>query len=50
MPNRQPDKASLGSSPAADFKTELLKQVPALRAFARSLCGDPVRADDLTLF
>ena len=48
MPNRQPDKATAGPSPAPDFKTELLKQLPALRAFARSLCGDPARADDLT--
>jgi RNA polymerase sigma-70 factor (ECF subfamily) len=48
MPNRQPDKAARGPSPAPDFKTELLTQLPALRAFARSLCGDPARADDLT--
>ncbi|MGD9536855.1 MAG: sigma-70 family RNA polymerase sigma factor [Alphaproteobacteria bacterium] len=48
MRNRQPDDAVHGASPAPDFKTELLKQLPALRAFARSLCGDAARADDLT--
>jgi RNA polymerase sigma-70 factor (ECF subfamily) len=30
-----------------DFKTELLEQIQALRGFARVLCGNPVRADDL---
>lgn len=31
----------------AIFKTELLAHLPTLRAFARSLSGDPARADDL---
>ncbi|HVZ68297.1 MAG TPA: sigma-70 family RNA polymerase sigma factor [Rhizomicrobium sp.] len=30
-----------------DFKTELLALIPFLRAFARSLCGNPETADDL---
>ena len=30
-----------------DFKTELLALIPFLRAFARSLCGNPEMADDL---
>lgn len=31
----------------AAFKSELAGLIPHLRAFARSLCGDPVFADDL---
>ncbi len=31
----------------ADFKRELAGLIPHLRAFARSLCGDPTLADDL---
>lgn len=36
-------------SPADDdrFKAELVKLIPQLRAFARSLCGNPTAADDL---
>lgn len=30
-----------------DFKTELLKSIPHLRAFSRSLCNQPDIADDL---
>ena len=30
-----------------DFKRELLELIPFLRAFARSLCGNPENADDL---
>src|ERR1700739_3843183 len=30
-----------------DFKRELVAVIPHLRAFARSLCGDPTAADDL---
>lgn len=30
-----------------DFKSELLALIPFLRAFARSLCGNPDTADDL---
>lgn len=33
---------------AFDFKAELTALIPQLRAFARSLCGDPALADDLT--
>lgn len=31
----------------SDFKTALMDVTPHLRAFARSLCGDPTQADDL---
>lgn len=31
----------------SDFKAALMEVTPHLRAFARSLCGDPVQADDL---
>lgn len=31
----------------SEFKTALIEVTPHLRAFARSLCGDPVQADDL---
>lgn len=34
-------------TPVPDFKTELVSIIPALRAFARSLCGNPALADDL---
>lgn len=30
----------------AEFKAALIEVTPHLRAFARSLCGDPVQADD----
>jgi len=41
--------AAAARSPAddADFKTELVQLIPHLRAFARTLCGDPTAADDL---
>lgn len=40
--------ATTGRSEAPDdFKTELLALIPFLRAFARSLCGNPETADDL---
>jgi RNA polymerase sigma-70 factor (ECF subfamily) len=35
------------SAPPDDFKSELLALIPFLRAFARSLCGNPETADDL---
>jgi len=35
------------SAKDAAFKTELASLIPHLRAFARSLCGDPALADDL---
>ena len=31
----------------AAFKTELVQLIPHLRAFARTLCGNPTEADDL---
>ncbi len=31
----------------SDFKAALMEVTPHLRAFARSLCGDPTQADDL---
>lgn len=36
------------TSEKPDFKSEFLKLVPSLRAFARSLCGNMALADDLT--
>ena len=30
-----------------NFKEQIVELLPSLRAYARSLCGDPVRADDL---
>ncbi|QJB70283.1 sigma-70 family RNA polymerase sigma factor [Parasphingorhabdus halotolerans] len=35
------------SLPSAEFKTELTKTIPHLRAFGRSLSGNPDLADDL---
>ncbi len=35
------------SAKLPDFSAEILALVPKLRAFATSLCGDPVQADDL---
>ncbi|RZJ17941.1 MAG: sigma-70 family RNA polymerase sigma factor [Brevundimonas sp.] len=35
------------SSDDAAFKKELVTLIPHLRAFARTLCGDPTAADDL---
>ena len=38
------------SRPSSDdegFKLELVRLIPHLRAFARTLCGDPTAADDL---
>ena len=45
-PHARPDTPR---SPADDdrFKAELVKLIPQLRAFARSLCGNPTAADDL---
>lgn len=31
----------------ADFERDLIALIPHMRAFARSLCGDPSQADDL---
>jgi RNA polymerase sigma-70 factor (ECF subfamily) len=38
---------SAGAARDLAFKTELVKLIPQLRAFARSLTGDPTAADDL---
>lgn len=38
---------SMTATPADDFASLLIAALPMLRAFARSLCGDRVRADDL---
>ena len=35
------------STDDAGFKRELVQLIPHLRAFARTLCGDPAAADDL---
>jgi RNA polymerase sigma-70 factor (ECF subfamily) len=35
------------ADPDAQFKADLLELIPFLRAFARSLCGNPDMADDL---
>ena len=41
--------ATGGADPAMEgrFKRELVALIPHLRAFARTLCGDPTAADDL---
>jgi len=50
-PDGQPGRpaANAGSDPAleAQFKKELIALIPHLRAFARTLAGDPAGADDL---
>ncbi|HVT25774.1 MAG TPA: sigma-70 family RNA polymerase sigma factor [Rhizomicrobium sp.] len=46
--NPETHTATTGRSEAPDdFKSELLALIPFLRAFARSLCGNPETADDL---
>src|ERR1051326_6390069 len=45
VPNSRP--AHMSDDGDSDFKTELLSLIPFLRAFARSLCGNPENADDL---
>ena len=45
-PDIQTTSAARSDAPD-DFKTELLALIPFLRAFARSLCGNPESADDL---
>ena len=39
--------ASSRESDDEAFKRELVQLIPHLRAFARTLCGDPAAADDL---
>lgn len=41
------DPPRSSSEPDAQFKADLLALIPFLRAFARSLCGNPDVADDL---
>jgi RNA polymerase sigma-70 factor, ECF subfamily len=44
------DPATRPARSSADdeaFKRELVQLIPHLRAFARTLCGDPAAADDL---
>ncbi len=43
------DKSNIVHDPARDaaFKKELVALIPQLRAFARTLCGNPTAADDL---
>jgi RNA polymerase sigma-70 factor (ECF subfamily) len=43
---REPDEAADPDRESA-FKTELVALIPHLRAFARTLAGDPTAADDL---
>ena len=38
---------ALDAAGEAAFKRELVGLIPHLRAFARTLCGDPAAADDL---
>ena len=47
MPASSPSQRSPEKTENPDFKTELLSLVPFLRAFARSLTGNPESADDL---
>ncbi|MDP4023323.1 sigma-70 family RNA polymerase sigma factor [Methylobacterium sp. NEAU 140] len=39
--------AARGAALAFEFRTDIVKALPALRTFALSLCGDVSRADDL---
>src|ERR1700753_3540679 len=41
------DRAPMDASSEKQFKTDLVKLIPHLRAFARTLCGDAAAADDL---
>ena len=43
------DRPNAASDPATEaaFKRELIALIPHLRAFARTLAGDPAAADDL---
>jgi RNA polymerase sigma-70 factor (ECF subfamily) len=47
MPHTGPETVTASESAGTDFKAELLTHLPAMRAFARSLCSDASRADDL---
>jgi RNA polymerase sigma-70 factor, ECF subfamily len=41
-------RAQVSTPAEPDYKGEFLALLPSLRAFARSLCGNPAWADDLT--
>jgi RNA polymerase sigma-70 factor (ECF subfamily) len=46
--SQAPDtRPSRGATDDNAFKRELVQLIPHLRAFARTLCGDPAAADDL---
>jgi len=50
MSSAQTEQRPRAGTPGADdvgFKRELVQLIPHLRAFARTLCGDPAAADDL---
>ncbi len=49
MSTMQVERPKAGTSGTDDvgFKRELVQLIPHLRAFARTLCGDPAAADDL---
>ncbi|WP_374469198.1 sigma-70 family RNA polymerase sigma factor [Phenylobacterium sp.] len=47
MPEANDKRPSRDGTDDAAFKRELVQLIPHLRAFARTLCGDPAAADDL---
>ena len=47
MDGGRPGRAPRALAPEDEFRTELVALIPQLRAFARTLCGDPAAADDL---
>jgi RNA polymerase sigma-70 factor (ECF subfamily) len=47
MADHQTPRAPRSAADDNAFKTELVQLIPHLRAFARTLCGDPASADDL---
>ncbi|MBS0362166.1 MAG: sigma-70 family RNA polymerase sigma factor [Proteobacteria bacterium] len=44
---QKPERAPRSAAEDNAFKNELVQLIPHLRAFARTLCGDPASADDL---
>src|SRR6201981_3616956 len=47
MGDHQTQRAPRSAADDNAFKRELVQLIPHLRAFARTLCGDPAAADDL---
>ncbi|HEY3949994.1 sigma-70 family RNA polymerase sigma factor [Phenylobacterium sp.] len=47
MGDHQTQRAPRSAADDNAFKNELVQLIPHLRAFARTLCGDPASADDL---